>query len=72
MSEIVPAADFPGVIRGQVWQWYDVKILIVRTARDGSWADVRVRDGHGSGWSKRQPVPFPDTWKLTSEYVVLS
>jgi hypothetical protein len=72
MSEIVPAADFPGVIRGQVWQWNGVKILVTRTARDGSWADIRAKAEHGSGWSKRQPLPFPGTWELTSEYVVLS
>ncbi len=38
--------------------------FVRRVARDGSWADVRWRDG-GAEWSKRMP-----TWALIVEHTI--
>ena len=71
-------SDYP-VVRGQVWLWGPqedpaerVKCLVTRVARDGSWADLRCRAWNGNQWSKRMRLPFPGSFELTDEYVVLS
>jgi hypothetical protein len=68
--EIIPRDHpaYPGVIRGEVWVCGGVKHLVIRVARDGTWADVRLTGQRAT----RVPVPFPDDWELTCEYVVLS
>jgi len=38
-------------------------IEVLRVAKGGDWADVRVRQPTGFSWSKRQPLPFPHNWE---------
>lgn len=55
-----PQRRIKDVKRGDRLIWQDVEILVIRVARDKSWADVRCRDlESGAVWSKRQPLPLP-------------
>lgn len=39
-------------------------IRVIRVARDGSWADIVVHQvTTGARWSKRMPLPFPESWE---------
>jgi len=38
----------------------DVEVRRVST----EWADIKVTQPTGGTWTKRQPLPFPDNWKL--------
>lgn len=46
------------VRKGQVWNWRGVRAEVLRVARDGTWADLRVSSGMET-WTKRQALPFP-------------
>lgn len=59
--------DYP-VVKGQVWLWHDVKCLVKRVAKDGTWADITVYSN--TTWGKRMLLPFPEGFVLTGEYVI--
>jgi hypothetical protein len=47
--------------KGDRFYWNGVEITVLRVARDGTWADLRVHpEGPGSGtFTKRQSLPLP-------------
>jgi hypothetical protein len=46
--------------KGDRFIWMGSVITVLRTARDGSWADIDCKPVVGAGWTKRQPLPLPD------------
>lgn len=52
MSAHVKRADWVRAVNGPA----TVEGIVLRVARDGSWADVRWGDGTGREWSKRMPT----------------
>jgi DNA (cytosine-5)-methyltransferase 1 len=55
------------VRRGSAFRYFDLTIVVTRVARDGEWADVRVTQTNGVGWSKRMPLPIPASWLPAAE-----
>jgi hypothetical protein len=54
-----PLAPAPLIVgKGDRLDWHGVAVVVMRVARDGSWADIRCDDGERQ-WTKRQPLPLP-------------
>lgn len=67
----MPDNQFAPVVKGQIWNWNkDVRCYVIRVARDGTWADMRCwrYTTDSKPWSKRMPLPLPDSFTLTQEY----
>ncbi len=53
---------------GQVWTdnptetTQPTRTWITRVARDGSWADIDVRQHNGARWGRRMRTPLPESW----------
>lgn len=54
-----------GVRKGDHFDAGILAIEVLRVARNGSWADIRVRQERSAvaTWTKRQPMPFPSYWR---------
>jgi len=51
------------VEKGETYLWGSVYMDVIRVARDQTWADLSCYQvGTRVTWSKRQPLPFPDTF----------
>jgi hypothetical protein len=59
------------VKKGDLFLWNDaVYARVERVARDGTWADFACwTSDTAMTWSKRQPVPLPSSFRLTSRRV---
>lgn len=49
--------------RGDRYTWNGIDIEVMRVGRAGEWADLKVRPAFGPHWSKRQRLPFPESFK---------
>jgi hypothetical protein len=57
------------VKKGDRFRWHEVHVEVLRVARDGSWADIYCNanpDSAATGWTKRQPLPFPADMKAVA------
>lgn len=50
------------VRKGDQFRAMGCEILVVRVAKSGEWADLRVSQERAS-WGKRQRLPFPADWE---------
>lgn len=48
------------VRKGQPWRWMGCSCLVMRVAKSGDWADLRVTQPQGPTWVKRQKLSLPD------------
>jgi hypothetical protein len=73
------------VASGQVWTNGEAtnRIMVGSVARDGSWANILIRqiwelwEGHDDtcieiDWKKRVPLPFPSSWRMLEDHKPVS
>jgi hypothetical protein len=49
------------VKKGDLFDWMGVRVEVTRVSR--MWADIKVTPPLGPGWTKRQPLPFPESFE---------
>lgn len=59
-------------MKGDNYVWNDsVAVQVTREAEDGSWADIACQNfgdiGMGTIWTKRMPLPFPESFVKKEE-----
>jgi len=52
------------VRKGDLYDWNGIRVEVLRVSR--SWADIQVTPPIGAGWTKRQPLPLPESFKRVS------
>jgi len=50
------------VLKGKRFTWNGVNVEVTRVAKSGDWADIQATIGATTVWTKRQPLPFPDSF----------
>ncbi len=48
------------VVKGNRLIWNQVKIEVMRVAKDDTWADLYCTGPTGDTWTKRQALPLPE------------
>lgn len=48
--------------KGDQYKWNRLNISVARVSKAGDWADILVEDPGRTVWTKRQSLPFPNTF----------
>ena len=48
--------------KGDWYKWDRLNISVTRVSKVDGWADILVEDPGQGVWTKRQPLPFPNTF----------